>query len=278
LYFFPFKTTFLLKIKYPFDASILHHVYIALSLALWIFVFLYFTEPLNVSEISTIEKLAYLPFYGIAGGLAYLIMLPFQQWLFKIGQRSWTLQSEFFFLLFFMMMGLVLSRSVYVFIIVPNEPNIYSLAYFITGIYLPTLIAVIPIVFISRWAIGKYKNKRLEDKKIVINGEGTYEGLRLLQENLISIKSDDNYIEVTYLVNEVLKKQLIRNKLSVIEKDLAFVVRTHRSYLINPVHFQRWDVSNGKLQIMLAAQVKIPVSKTYASHVKSTIKDLGVEV
>ena len=234
--------------------------------------FCYFTEPLNVSEISTIEKLAYLPFYGIAGGFAYLIMLPFQQWLFKIGHRSWTLQSEFFFLLFFMMLGLVLSRSVYVFIIVPNEPNIYSLSYFITGIYLPTLVAVIPIVFISRWAIGKYKNKR------IIHGEGTYEGLRLFQESIISIKSDDNYIEVTYLVNDAVKKQLIRNKLSVIEKDLAFVVRTHRSYLINPVHFQRWDLSNGKLHIMLAAHVKIPVSKTYASQVKSTIKNLGIEL
>lgn len=266
----------MLKIKYPFDPLIKHHVYIALGLAFWIFIFLYFTEPLDVNEISDLEKILYLPFYGIAGGLAYLIMLPFQQWLFKTNNKDWTLQSELFFLLFFFIMGLILSRIVYVFIIVPNEPNLYSLAYFTTRIYIPAITALFPIIFIGRWAIGKYKNKRLEDKKILIRGEGTYEGFRLLQENVICIKSDDNYIEVSYLGNGELKSQLIRNKLSVIENDFPFLLRTHRSYLINPLHFQQWEKTSGKLHIMLSHQVKIPVSKSYTTLVKSSLKDLVV--
>ncbi len=268
----------MLKTKYPFDTSIRHHVYIAMGLALWIFIFLYFTEPLDVNEISDIEKILYLPFYGIAGGVAYIGMLPFQQWLFKRGNKNWTLQSELFFLLFFVIIGLVLSRSVYVFLIVPNEPNLYSLAYFTTGIYIPAITAMFPIILMSRWAIGKYKNKKLEDKKIVIKGEGTYEGLRLLQENLISIKSDDNYIEVSYLVNNTLKNQLIRNKLSVIENDLPFLLRTHRSYLINPIHFQQWEMVHGKLNMMLSNHVKIPISKTHTSKVKLAVESLVMTI
>ena len=57
----------MLKHKYPFDSSINHHIIIALSLALWIFIFLYFTEPLDVNEFGDTEKLIYMPLYGLLG-------------------------------------------------------------------------------------------------------------------------------------------------------------------------------------------------------------------
>jgi len=47
-----------------------------------------------------LEKLGqYLPFYGIAGGFGVISSSSFQQWLFKIGQRSWNLTkvSSFFY-------------------------------------------------------------------------------------------------------------------------------------------------------------------------------------
>lgn len=254
---------------FPFDPSLKHHLLIALCLFVWIFAFLYFTEPLDVSELQNSDKLLFLPFYGIAGAGSYLIILPFQYWLLKFYNKIWLLKSELFFFIFFFLMGLLISRFVYIFIVVANEPNIYDLGYFIKSLYLPAITTMFPVIIACRWAFGKYHEKKLEDRKIEVPGEGTYEGLRISQQELISIKAEDNYIEVSYLINGVLKKQLIRNKLSVVETLLPFLIRTHRSYLINPFHFQQWNLDQGKLQIILSNSIKIPVSKTYASKVKS---------
>jgi len=257
--------------SYPFDPSLKHHLAIAFGLAVWIFVFLYFTEPLDVHEFRAQEKLIYLPFYGLTGAISYIITLPFQRWLLHRNNGKWSLRNELFFFLVFIGIALVVTRSVYLYIIVWGEPNPYTLSYFIFDIYAPAILTILPIVLAGRWAFGKYKQKKLEDKKIEIPGDGTYEGLRLLFIDLIAIKADDNYIEVSYLENKTLKKQLIRNRLSVVTLAFPELLQTHRSYSINPYHFQQWKTENSKLFIILPFDIKVPVSKTFTSEVKSRV-------
>lgn len=256
---------------YPFDPSIKNHLGLALGLALWIFAFLYFTEPLDVAELSNIEKLTYLPLYGIAGALAYLGMLPFQSWLHKKRKSEWRWRSEGMFFLVFILSGLLLSRSVYLYIIVLNEPNPYTLDYFITAIYLPAIAIILPIIFFGRWALGKYKTKKLEQQKIEIQGDGNYESLRVLLEHLLCIKSSDNYVEVSFLDHGSIKKQLIRTKLSSIAEAHPELLRTHRSFLVNPFHFQSWKTVDGKSGLQLSHDIFAPISKTYATAVKTAL-------
>lgn len=132
------------------------------------------------------------------------------------------------------------------------------------------MMTVLPIIIISRWSIGKYKEKNLEESKIEVKGTGQYEGLRLLLKNLIFIKSADNYVEVNYLEDGQIKKQLIRNKLSEVEKDLADLTRTHRSYLVNLSHFKQWKSGDRKLLLVLTHNLEVPVSQTF----KTTIENL----
>ena len=257
---------------FPFDPKLRHHFLIAIGLAIWIFLFLYLTEPLDVSEFRTKEKLIYLPFYGIAVSIAYIAMLPFQRWLYKKEDNTWKIGSELLFLLVFSLLAFFVARSVYLYIIMIDEPNPYTVLYFITAIYLPALSTILPIVFFGRWAFGKYKNKKIEDQKIEIPGEGTYEGLRLQLNDVIAIKADDNYIEISYLVGTALKKQLIRNKLSVIANLFPQFIQAHRSHLVNPYHFQQYKSENGKQFIVLSNDIFAPISRTYANRVKEAIQ------
>ena len=78
---------------YPLDPSIKHHLLIALGLAVWIFLFLYLTEPLDVNEFGEKEKLIYLPFYGLAGAVVYLLSLVVQLIMWK-RKPSWTYGKE----------------------------------------------------------------------------------------------------------------------------------------------------------------------------------------
>ncbi len=264
--------------NFPFDPSLKHHFYISIGLAIWIFVFLFTTEPLDVSEFTELEMLIYMPLYGLLGAICYLLILPLQGYLFHKKDKKWTLFSEFIFLTLFCIISVFLARMFYLFAVVPNEPNPYSFTYHFKSILFPALLTILPIVIIGRYAFGKFKEKQLEATKIEISGEGNYEGLRLFKNDLICIQSADNYIEVHYLSGEVVKKTLIRNKLSTIEKEHKDLVRTHRSYIINPYHFMQWKTNNGKLFVELSHSIFTPVSNTYKNEVKSILNSTTTEL
>ncbi|WP_298901820.1 LytTR family transcriptional regulator DNA-binding domain-containing protein [uncultured Psychroserpens sp.] len=257
--------------KYPFDPSIKHHIIIALGLALWIFVFLYFTEPLDVNEFGDKEKLIYLPIYGGIGAFLYSLVLPFQYWLYKKEKFVWKRSSEVLLLAIFITISIAILRFFYLHFIVEWHPNAYDFWYHLKAIMLPAILTILPIVIIGRYAFGKYKDKKLEEQKIEIKGEGHYESLRLQLNDLISIQSSDNYIEVFYSSGNVLKKTLIRNKLFVVEKSFPELLRTHRSFIVNPFHFQSWKTEKSKHYLELSFQIEVPVSKTYLAHVKSQL-------
>ena len=242
-----------------------------MGLALWIFIFLYFTEPLDVDEFGDKEKLIYLPGYSILGGLSYLFFIPIQTILHKKSNKTWTLFNEFFFLIIFSIVTISFARLYYLFAIVPNEPNPYPLFYMVKAIYLPALITILPIIIIGRYSFGKYKQKKLEDEKIDIKGEGNYEGLRLFLNDLICIQSSDNYVEIFHLSGNELKKTLIRNKLSVIEEEFPELLKTHRSFLVNVFHFQSWKTEKGKHFLVLSNNLVIPISKTNLDVVKAQL-------
>jgi len=254
--------------KYPFDPKLKHHVIIGLLLAIWIFVFLYFTEPLDVDEFGDTEKLIYLPGYGIIGGISYLLFLPLQYKLLAYKIKKWTIAKEIVFLLTYTIITLTFVRLYYLYVIMVGIPNPYTLGYMLKAILLPAVGTIIPIILIARFAFGKYFEKQVEDQKIEIKGEGNFEGIRLHLNDLISIQSSDNYIEVLYLSGNELKKTLIRNKLSVIDETFDELIRTHRSYLVNPYHFQQWKTEKGKHFLILNHAIQIPISKTYLSSIK----------
>ncbi|WP_439151276.1 LytTR family DNA-binding domain-containing protein [Winogradskyella sp.] len=260
-----------MKRNYPFDPLLKHHIITALVLAVWIFIFLYFTEPLDVNELNDTDKLIYLPGYGIIGGICYIVFLSFQHVLYKKKDKRWTILNEIIFLLTFTLISISIARFYYLYVIVPNEPNPYQLGFMLKSIFLPAVATILPIIIIARFAFGKYLEKRLDDQKVEIKGEGNYEGLRLQLNEITSIQSSDNYVEVNYLTGNDLKKTLIRNKLSVIDDEFPELLRTHRSFLINPFHFHQWKTSNGKHALILNHDIEVPISKTYLKTIKASI-------
>ncbi|MFY0591084.1 LytTR family DNA-binding domain-containing protein [Roseivirga sp.] len=258
--------------KYPFDPSIKHHFIVALGLAVWVFVFLFFTEPLDVSEFDTQEKLIYMPLYGVFTSICYLITLPFQAWLYRKKNQKWTLGSELLQFFFLVVLGFFVTRSVYFYIVMEQHPNAYTIDYFAMAIYLPGILTIFPIIAIGRWSFGKYKDKKLEDQKIEIQGAGNYESFKLLLNDLVCIQSSDNYVEITYKEDGEIKKQLIRNKLAEVENSRPELIRAHRSFLINPYHFKQWKTGNRKIFAVLSSDIEVPVSKTYQPIIEEAVK------
>ena len=112
-----------LNSKYPFDPLLKHHLIIALGLVIWIFVFLFFTEPLDVNTLNSQEKPLFLIGYGLIGGLCYIVFLPVQNYLYKLKNNIWTLKSEFLFISIFSFCSVLIARLYYLYVIMAYDRN-----------------------------------------------------------------------------------------------------------------------------------------------------------
>ncbi|BAO76719.1 LytTR family DNA-binding domain-containing protein [Winogradskyella sp. PG-2] len=113
-------------------------------------------------------------------------------------------------------------------------------------------------------------NKKITHKfknTITLKGDNKLDVLKILPEDLVCISSADNYIEVNYLIQDKLHKKLLRNTLKGIQNELPYLLKVHRSHLINPSHFKEW---NGSSSIILT-EIKVPVSKNYKAALLEVI-------
>ncbi|MTI41724.1 LytTR family DNA-binding domain-containing protein [Fulvivirga lutimaris] len=106
------------------------------------------------------------------------------------------------------------------------------------------------------------------DEKTMINfeGQGNNDKISISVSEFIYARSQDNYVELSYLHNNQLTSFLIRASMGLVEESVenGFIIRCHRSYMVNLFHVQ--SISGGKndLQLFLNHVEKpIPVSKKY---------------
>ncbi|AOW21327.1 LytTR family DNA-binding domain-containing protein [Urechidicola croceus] len=260
-----------MPIKFSLDKNRKHHLWIAIGLGVWVFIFLFLSEPFDINKFSQKEKFVYLPIYGFIQSICYLLILPYQEVILK-KQNSWLLKNELFLLLLLSIIGSIINFFFYKYIIVNNEPHTYEFIHYQKFVYLPALTIILPFVFISRYILGKFSDKSTFENKITIQGDGQYDFIHLNSDDLLFIQSSDNYIEINYLEKSGIKKKLIRGKLSDVSNKFPKLLKTHRSYLINPIHFKQLKIENKKHFLDLGYGDLIPVSRALQSEVKSQLQ------
>ncbi|MCX2743005.1 LytTR family DNA-binding domain-containing protein [Mangrovivirga sp. M17] len=109
------------------------------------------------------------------------------------------------------------------------------------------------------------KNNYSTDYKIIaLKAENGKTQLSLNPDKLYFIKSDDNYVIVYFESNGSLKKKLIRNSLKNVENEFKdILIRSQRSYLVNPLTFQYIETSGKKTTLVYPHHLTVPVSPRY---------------
>lgn len=251
--------------KYPFQKRNRAHYLIALLLALWIFVFLWFPEPFELYRVGFKKKMQVIPQYSFFGGISYYLAQILQNFLFK-KYNSWTLIFEATFLITALLLASVFMYTIYYFGI-----NHYTVAYsyfkYIRLIYIPSLVIILPFIIISR-VLSAYLNANdkskvgfRENADVVIQGSGKFELLKLSKKNIIYIKSDNIYIDIFYEEKNEVNSQSIRLKLSEVEILLPELLKTHRSYLVNKNFFRSLKREDDKVFLELKYNLIVPVSR-----------------
>lgn len=111
---------------------------------------------------------------------------------------------------------------------------------------------------------------------IVIASENQKERFQLKAENLLFIKSADNYVEIYYLSMQQVRKYLLRKSLKDIDEEHtanSSLIRCHRSYIVNPDNIDHVNRVNNKVELSISG-ILIPVSKKHLNPLIETFPEL----
>lgn len=246
-----------MKRPFPFATAFKIHLAISFSVAIWTVLFLILLAPFDVSDLTTKYKFLLMPTYGFLFITSYLLVLPIQYWQYRRAGR-WSVSSEILLIFLFFTLCFFLCFAYYHSPIMNGD---LSRLQFLLQQYIPISIIVLPLLLFLRWGAGKLfsKEKKISKKVIVLTGQLKKDYLQVRPEQLIFIKAADNYVEINYLRDQGISKHLMRGTLKKIASTATHLIPTHRSYLINPDFFERW---NSSTEISVYG-IPIPVSKTF---------------
>lgn len=272
---------------YPFQDDIKHNLRKIFGIALSIFLFILFFQPFSPDFSEFNKNLFYFSGYGIIIALVlvfFLILLPalFKSFFLK---GKWSLGRD-----------ILLNTGI--FICVSTATSFYT--YYIGRIQLSVpvlfrivLLGLVPVailVVVNQFQLIKFylqraidKNKQdgkqgqdvLDYNEIEFFPDGKSKPLNIPLQDIILIKSANNYIEVFCYQNNELKKYLIRNTLKYGEhllKPYGNVVRCHRNCLINAnyVITFKTGAEGPRLKVRHIAE-EVPVSRQYILKVKESL-------
>jgi len=259
------------------------------SISLGIYLFILFFQPFGNVRPDIDEKLLYNT--GLAG-ITYFMM-----WIFRIvipylfhgfsHFEKWNISSEkmiYALIWFFNSVAFVF----YIRWVGPLRMSMYL-------IFKISLVSLAPVVILVTADIRKSMNLLLhalieKNKNItsiladsdeentsfeIFTSENKSEIIKLRVDDLVLIKSADNYIEILYKDNEKIQQRLIRNTLKNIEAQLkkySEFIRCHRTYIINKKFVLDFTRSYTGYRLRLSGyNEEIPVSRQYLLLVKDAI-------
>jgi len=240
------------------NTSSKHHIWVAVLLGVWLVTFLVLIAPFDTSDLSFSIRLQILPPYGLIAFGGYMLLIPLQNWIYK-QSRKWNIPLEITFLLLFNLAVLLGSFGYYKTDIINGT---YDFSKFTFEVYYPIFFIILPVLLFLRWWLYK-KYESQNQSKIVLEGVNKLDVLRIGLKDLVCISSADNYVEVSYLNKNELKKKLLRVTLKNIHPQVPTLLKVHRSHLINPEHFKAWKNTN----TIYLTQTEVPVSKSYKEKV-----------
>ncbi|WP_090078161.1 LytTR family DNA-binding domain-containing protein [Halpernia frigidisoli] len=127
-----------------------------------------------------------------------------------------------------------------------------------------------------RFAFSKIiiKPISVENKpEVVIKGNSQNENIKFSEKNFLMANAQSNYVDIYYLKDDVLRKEMIRSTLSNIIKEIPTAEQVHRSYIVNPSQIEKISGNTRKGSIAIRhIKEEVPISPKYFLGVKEYLQ------
>jgi DNA-binding LytR/AlgR family response regulator len=271
---------------YPVQNEPKVKIFTSLGIGLFVFVFLSIFRPLGLNNLPFGHALSFLLGYGIITTLCLTINFLLVPKFFynSFSEEKWTVGKEIVFILWIIFM-IGIANSIYS-VVNLSLFTVASLSYktllFFQFAALAVAALVVTILVLLKNLRLTKKNIQLaleisdnlnhkqrlsgkKDEMITIESENKIDNFTTNVINIIAISAAENYIEINYEENDVLKKKLIRSSLKIARDNLksytAFY-RCHRKWIVNLDHIRNvTGNSQGYKLIMKHEELIIPVSR-----------------
>ena len=274
--------------KYPFNDDLKLNLKSIIGISLGVFLFLLFFQPLTPQNTDFNNKLLILAGFG---AITMVLLILFRILIPSIFPKSivtgnWNFKKEIIINLFFLIFNSV------AFVFFARYVGKIEITFHKTIlIILISLTSLVVLIIINEYTFLKAQIQNLtnqekvsediiaskENIEIEFESENKSEYFQLSIEQIILIKSANNYIEVIYKQNEKVNRRLIRSTLKNTEELFSkypSMVRCHRSCIINKDFIQKITKGTDGLKLNLFDYPQeIHVSRQYALKVKEALKE-----
>jgi len=273
---------------YSFYNDLSYNLKSILGISLGVFLFFLFFQPVELQTLEFNNRLMVITgFGGINLGIMAISLIVVPSIFPKVFlSRKWKLYKEIIFDLIIWILIAVAFNFYARFV------GLVSITFEVSfRIILSSLIPVVILIIIHQFRYLTWHLQNLidinrktpiqegsyfEKTEITILSENKSENLSLKLTDLVMIRSANNYIEVYFLENYMLKKRLIRSTLKNTEEllqEYSNIVRCHRTTLVNADHILKLTGQQGTLKLILKdLDVEVTVSRQYLEKVKEVLK------
>lgn len=273
--------------KYPFNNNLKVNLRTIVSLSLGIFLFLLFFQPFNIQNPDFNNRLIILATFGAITLVLlsiFRLVIP-SIFTHSFSEKQWNIKKEILINLLFVIFNSV-AFSFFAKYVGRTPANFHTVIVIVIISISSAVIIVVSnrmyllkkqVILLSRKSSLATKNPvSKKHPEIEFESENKSEYFKLFTNQLILIKSANNYVEVIYNADEKTSKKLIRNTLKNTElllNKFPEMIRCHRSCIVNKNHVK--NVSKGSDGLMLTLEhfdEKIHVSRQYVMKVKEALK------
>ncbi len=275
------RTPLFLNHKFDFT-SINRRFSLVFFATLTAFLFLNFFEPFGIYHDGTTSKQDVFVELFVAMSFVFMVMI-FTQFVIRPFFKQY--RNNIGGIVLWFLIEAVLCANIWTFLtlFVKDAQNITTSALSVWGenfvaylavMFLPYALFIFYINMKDKAKPNEIHQKDIEikPKTVAIKDESGEIKLILDTDNLVYIQSADNYIEINYLEEDILKKELIRNSLKNIEEMLndSPIIRCHRSFMLNTQKIESAKKTTAGFEVKLRniSDTIIPVSRSYVSELK----------
>ncbi|MFK8039281.1 MAG: LytTR family DNA-binding domain-containing protein [Crocinitomicaceae bacterium] len=243
---------------------------VAFLLGLFLSMLIIFLEPFNTNEYESDNRTVSLLGFGVLLSAVFFIQSIIENYWYKRVNKTWSISYEILStVIFFTFSGSIIFLYNHC-VINDLDYSLKSHWWYYSHIVLAMIPIVAPILIYLRQKFGE-RIVPVAPDTIIIQGENKNEKLELLKSELLWIKSVENYIEINFISpDKKLHSKTFRQTLSNVHKQLSFLEKCHRSYLVNLRNIEEIQGNSQSAKIsLLYVNKKIPLSKTLYKSVKS---------
>jgi hypothetical protein len=269
-----------LNIKYPQNYIIKNPFTGTLIIALFVFGFTVLYKPFNTHAARAFSYEATMAIYSLLSGIFIFLSIKILKTVkYFSNTKDWTIFKEFLsvFLVLF-----VLGIAIYLLgFFIETTAQRWNISTFLNSFKGAFLTGIIPLFFftainypylfsesidlnIGNVGITGQENQPSEDL-IQISSQLKKEDLSFYPSQFLYAESDGNYVVFYLSINSLVKKEIIRNSINSIEKQLSgipYFLRIHRAFIVNLKKVRSKQGNTLGYMIKLSeTEIKIPVSR-----------------